>query len=111
MPGFQSQSMNLAFYGGFTCFLESNRTEQPSLSSPDPLPTKTTKAGIAPSPRCDVKTDFAEKNKLLLLIYSDVNTHIEEKTIKEPSLLLPEKADQPLWLWLERGRQSRSVQQ
>jgi hypothetical protein len=63
-------------------------SEQPSLSSPDPLPTKTTKAGIAPSPRCDVKTDFAEK-KLLLLIYSDVSTHIEEKENQRPSLLLP----------------------
>jgi len=99
----------LAFYGGLRWIVESNVTERLSLSSPDPLSTKTTKAGIAPSPRCDVKTDFAEKKKLLLLIYSDANTNIEEKTIKEPSLLLPEKTDQPIQLRLERGRQSRSL--
>src|SRR5271166_2738971 len=109
MPGFQSQSMNPAFYGKLRWIVESNVTERLSLSSFQPFPTKTTRAEIAPSPRCDVKTDFAEKKKLLLLIYSDANTDIEEKTIKEPSLLLPEKADQPLWLWLERGRQSRSL--
>src|SRR5208337_5133698 len=111
MPGFQSQSMNLAFYGGFTCFLESNRTEQPSLSSPDPLPTKTTKAGIAPSLRCDVKTDFAEKKNLLLLIYSDVNTDIEEKENQRRNLLLPEKADQPLRLRLVQTRWRGSIHQ
>src|SRR5271166_3749878 len=102
MPGFQSQSMNLAFYGGLRWIVESNVTERLSLSSPDPLSTKTTKAGIAPSPRCDVKTDFAEKKKLLLLIYSDVSTDIEEKENQRPSLLLPEKADQPIWLRLGR---------
>src|SRR5271157_652393 len=85
--------------------------EQPSLSSPDPLPTKTTKAGIAPSPRCDVKTDFAEKNKLLLLIYSDVNTDIEEKNNQRRNLLLPEKADQPLRLRLVQTRWRGSIHQ
>ena len=53
--------MNLAFYGGLRWIVESNVTERLSLSSFQPFPTKTTKAGIAPSPRCDVKTDFAEK--------------------------------------------------
>src|SRR5271157_4797454 len=112
MPGFQSQSMNLAFYGGFTCFLESNRTERLSLSSLDPLSTKTTKAEIAPSPRCnDISNNLTEKKEPLPLLYSNDNSTIEEKTIKEPSLLLPEKANQSLWLWVERGRWSRSVQQ
>src|SRR5271157_6659854 len=105
MPGFQSQSMNLAFYGGFTCFLESNRTEQPSLSSPDPLPTKTTKAEITPSPRCnDISNNLTEKKEPLPLLYSNDNSTIEDKKNQKRNLLLPEKADQPLWLWVERGR-------
>src|SRR5208337_339836 len=84
-------------------------------SRPSQVPTlsqrKQQRLGLLPALVVMSKQILQKKNKLLLLIYSDVNTHIEEKTIKEPSLLLPEKADQPLWLWLERGRQSRSVQQ
>src|SRR5271157_2571601 len=83
MPGFQSQSMNLAFYGGFTCFLESNRTEQPSLSSPDPLPTKTTKAGIAPSPRCNVISKFRRKKNSCYLYIVMLSTNFKKKRIKD----------------------------
>ena len=46
-----------------------------SLSSPDPLPTKTTKAGIAPSPRCnDISNNLTEKKEPLPLLYLTFRT-------------------------------------
>src|SRR5271157_2069445 len=86
--------------------LNSRPSQVPTLS-----PRKQQRLGLLSALVVMSKQILQKKNKLPLLIYSDVNTHIEEKTIKEPSLLLPEKADQPLWLWVERGRWCRSVQQ
>ena len=84
--------------------MNSRPSQVPTLS-----PRKQQRLGLLPALVVMSKQILQKKNKLLLLIYIDVNTYIEEKTIKEPSLLLPEKADQPLWLCLERGRQSRSL--
>ena len=96
--------MNLAFYGGSRCFVESKATERLSLSSPDPLPTKTTKAGIAPSPRCNVITKFAEKTNSCYLYIVMSATNSKKKRIKDPVCSYLRKLISPYGFgWKEDG--------
>src|SRR5271165_1379095 len=86
--------------------LNSRPSQVPTLS-----PRKQQRLGLLPALVVMSKQILQKNNKLLLLIYSDVNINIEEKENQRRNLLLPEKADQPLRLRLVQTRWRGSIHQ
>ena len=76
--------MHLVFHGGLSWIVENNGTERLSLSSCLPLPTRTTKAGIAPSPRCDVIHKFRRKMNSCYLYRVMISTIPKKKRTRNP---------------------------